>query len=121
MPFKQKLDQLLLGPGDDDLVVTWEYRQGPVGIDLATGEECWRFDDPHRTDRLATAHGLARSPDAALLAVGRNGLCLYEVGSKEPRELRETGAYGDVSRVIFSADGELIAFTQNGTALVMRI
>ncbi len=121
LPFAEKLDQLHFSPGEDDLIVTWDYRQGPVGIDLATGEERWRFEASPPTDRLATAYCIARSPDGTLLAVGRNELCLYRNGSKEPLELEETGVWGEVGRVIFSADGSLVAFTQSGSAFVRRV
>jgi hypothetical protein len=120
IPCKEKLDAVSLDPADELLVVSWDYAQGPVAHDLATGEERWRFADPWRTDRLADAYCWAYSPDGSLLAVGRGSTCLHEAATRAEIPLAEAGS-GQTARVVFSADGSLLASAEGGCCVVRRV
>lgn len=115
-----KLERVGFSPDDTQLVVTREYAQGPVGIDLATGEERWRFDDPSRDDRLAIAYCWRYSPDGALLAVGSGDVELYDARSRAPVPVERVMGYR-LRSLRFSGDGRWLMAAGDGSLVVRRI
>jgi WD40 repeat protein len=120
IPFTEKLDAVGFDPTDQLLIVAWEYAQGPVAYDLASGAERWRFPDPWRTDRLATAYTWSHSPDGKLLAVGRDNLAIYDATTLA--EIPTSMSHGGrIRQVSFSADGSRLATAENATCVVRRV
>jgi WD40 repeat protein len=120
VPFTKKLDAVGFEPFDQRLIVAWEYAQGPVAYDLATGAECWRFEDPWSNERLAVTYGWAYSPDGSLLAVGRHRLVLYDAVTRSEMRIAESRGY-KIAQVRFSADGSRLAVSEDGTCVVRRV
>lgn len=117
VPFVEKLHKVGLTPDDDALVVTFDYARGPVCVDIASGEERWRFADELQADKLATAFCWAFSPDGSRLAVGRGVLRLYETATRREITLQDASDYR-AECVIFSGDGTRLAASVSRTCIV---
>jgi predicted DNA-binding WGR domain protein/WD40 repeat protein len=118
----KKVDKVSLSADDKALLVSWEYAQGPVCIDLATQKIRWLFDDPTREDRLDTAYGWAHSPNGTMLAVARGTGQLYRASDREPIAMESTGGYSHrSSRITFSGDGKLMGMLEDGCMVIRKV
>jgi len=98
-------------PTERFVVADGGFAEGPGAMSLESGALAWAIRDPHRTDRWGTCHSWNYSPDGHLLAVGGRGKVeLRDAGTQElvPGQLPPS-ATGHTRRVVFSADGRLIA------------
>jgi sugar lactone lactonase YvrE len=120
LPMPTQVDAVGFTPDDATLLVTEYYARGPVAYDLATGEERWRLNDPHRPGELASCHTWAYSPDGSLLAVGHSATGLYEAATRAPVPLDPAGMYR-TPWVRFSDDGRLLASAEGGLCVVRRV
>ncbi len=120
LPMPTQVDAVGFTPDDDALLVTAYYARGPVAYDLATGEERWRLNDPHRPGELAACHAWAYSPDGSLLAVGHGVMGLYEAATRAPVPLEPAGMHR-TPWVRFSDDGRLLASAEGGLCVVRRV
>jgi hypothetical protein len=119
LPFPVQLNQVGFDPVDEHLIVTRSC-SGPAAYALSSGKEVWRFGGTDLPDRSATCYSWAFAPDGSLLAVGRDGLFLYEAATRKPIPVPEPGGY-KVERVVFSGDGRLLASDRFGTAVVRKV
>jgi hypothetical protein len=119
LPVDGQLEQVGFDTTDEHLIVIDDY-SGPAAYALSSGQEVWRFGGIDRFNSSATCYSWAFSPDGSLLAVGRDGLFLYDAVSRKPIPVPEPG--GDkVERVFFSGDGRLLASDCFGTAVVRKV
>jgi hypothetical protein len=119
LPFAVKLDRVGFDPKDKQLVVSHDCT-GPVAYALSSGKEVWRIGAAAGIVRPVYHFGWAFSPDGRLLAVGGNGLFLYEAASRKPIPLPDPGGY-KVERVRFSGDGRLLASDRSLDVVVRKV
>jgi hypothetical protein len=113
-----KLDMVMPLDDDETLLASPYYHQGPVALDLATGERRWQFDG--HDGRLDRAHDWALSADDTRLAVARVHPALYKWPSREPIELADPDDIYGAACISFSADGTRLAASCNGLNVVYR-
>ncbi|GIG06195.1 WD40 repeat domain-containing protein [Catellatospora coxensis] len=97
-------------PGERFLVAAGGFAEGPFALPVGGDTLAWAVPDPYRTDRYGTCFGWQYSPSGDLLAIGgRLGATLHlpdGAPSPVPLALSHTGR---THRVVFSADGTLLA------------
>lgn len=113
----EKVHDVGLTPDDNALVVTWDYAQGPIGLEIPSGRALWRFVAPDSTRELGRAYAWTYSPDGKLIAIAGDTLKLYDAKTRKVAlELHER--FGRVDCVTFSSDGRRLAASIDGTAVV---
>ena len=116
---RHAVDRLGFTPEDDALVVTYYYATGPVALEIPSGIERWRFDDPSRPGTLRRAFDWAFSPSGELLAIAGDSFHLYNARTRDEIELAGRTWRGDCVR--FSRDGKRLAMVSHGTATVFAL
>ncbi|MFT3696544.1 MAG: hypothetical protein QM831_25620 [Kofleriaceae bacterium] len=114
----QQVDDLGFTPDETQLVVTYYYAKGPVGLRIPSGEQAWaiRGDDKD----LAYNRDWAFAPGGKSLALsGRRPRVVTFPGLK-PVEIEDAG-FGRPEHVIVSADGKRLAAYVGGTAYVWAL
>jgi hypothetical protein len=107
-------------PNDDALLVCYYYALGPVALEIPSGTERWRFDDPDETQmRLARTYAWAYSPAGDRIALAGERVRLFDAKTREEIELPER--FGRSSCATFSADGRRLAVAIGGTAHVFAL
>ncbi|MEU0156639.1 hypothetical protein [Micromonospora fulviviridis] len=92
------------------LLATGGFAEGPFALPVEGNTLAWAVADPYRTDRYGTCFSWQYSPQGDLLAIGgRLGATLHlPTGEPSPVTLAPSHT-GRTHRVVFSADGTLLA------------
>ncbi|MES4906619.1 MULTISPECIES: WD40 repeat domain-containing protein [unclassified Streptomyces] len=125
IPMDRKPHAIGFDPADTQLVANPESAQGPCAYSLETGERIWHFPHSFRTDRWATCHGWAYSPDGSTLAIGRRGdtdVVDAVTRHSDPAFTRRPADLGTgrTYTVRFSADGTLVASGGDTGRVIVR-
>ena len=116
----RKLSSIGFTPQDDLLLVTSEYYEGPVALEIPAGTERWKLTDPDSPRQLARTRAWAYSHDGTRLAVAGNTLQLLDATTREPA-LELPSTFGRAECPVFSRDGRRLAAWIDGSAIVHAI
>ncbi|MFG2167843.1 WD40 repeat domain-containing protein [Micromonospora chersina] len=97
-------------PTERLVLATGGFAEGPFALPIEGDTLAWAVADPYRTDRYGTCFSWQYSPGGDLLAIGgRLGATLHlPTGEPSPVTLAPSHT-GRTQRVVFSADGTLLA------------
>ena len=121
LPIPHPLRHCTLAPDGKTIVALAEYAQGPVFIDLASGERVDFYDNPYREDRLQTCYTFAHSPDGTRLALGTHTVRVVDADDRHGEGLVLRFAPGAISQprhLCFSPDGEVLHLGTGGGEII---
>lgn len=121
IPISHPVRRCTIAPDGKTLVALAEYAQGPVFIDLDSGERVDFYDDPYRDDRLQTCYTFAHSPDGTRLALGTHTVRVVATDDRHGEGLALRSAPGAISQprhLCFSPSGEVLHVGTTGGEVI---
>ena len=119
VPMGYNLAKVDVSSDRSTMVMAHEFAQGPGLFELPSGREVYHCPEVGRTDRWATCHDWAWSPDESSLVVGARGPWCLELTTREvTHPQRESNQRS--RRIFFSDDGRLLCEGGDGGEIVLR-
>lgn len=104
------ISHLGFDPTERFLLATGGFAEGPFALPIDGDTLAWAVPDPYRTDRYGTCFSWQYSPHGDLLAIGgRLGATLHLPTGQAASVTLAPSYTGRTHRVVFSADGTLLA------------
>jgi WD40 repeat protein len=104
------ISQLGFDPTERFLIATGGFVEGPFAMPIDGDVLAWAVPDPCRTDRYGVCFSWQHSPQGDLLAIGGRHGAFLRLPTGEPSALTLAPSHtGRTYRVVFSADGALLA------------